>query len=318
MKSSRRRPVRKQESRETIEGLVVRVDSRLCHVLTEGKRRKCRVRGILFREEKQFTKPVAVGDRVRIEVQDSPPDLVVEVLPRRSRLSRPNYGRRQEQMIAANLDRAVLVQAVADPGLNLRLLDRMLVAPERGGFGALIVLNKIDLLADRSVLDPVRELYRELDYEILETSALTGEGIDELRASLSEGISVFAGMSGVGKSKLLTAIQPDLELASAAVSDATGKGRHTTTHVSLLELESGGWVVDTPGVREFGVIGLEAWEIAHCFRDLRKFAPACRFRTCTHTHEIGCEVKAAVDDDRLHPFRYDSYLRIVESLDEPH
>ncbi|MEZ6197527.1 MAG: ribosome small subunit-dependent GTPase A [Planctomycetota bacterium] len=300
------------------EGLVVRVDSRLCHVLIGEERRKCRVRGVLFRDEDAFTKPVAVGDRVRVQRQKSPPDIVVEVLPRRSRLSRPSYGRRREQVIAANLDRAILVQSVAAPALNLRLLDRMLVSPERGEFGAVIVLNKVDLLDDRSLLAPVRELYAKLGYDVLETSTITGEGIEALRTLLHEGISVFAGMSGVGKSALLTAVQPDLALTSRAVSDLTGKGKHTTTHVALLELEGGGWVVDTPGVREFGVAGLEAWEVGACFREFREFLGACRFRTCTHTHEGSCAVKQAVEDGAIHELRYDSYLRIVESLDQPY
>ncbi|MEE9394098.1 MAG: ribosome small subunit-dependent GTPase A [Planctomycetota bacterium] len=298
------------------EGLVVRVDSRLCRVRIDSDTFDCRVRGLLFRKEKTYGKPVAVGDLVMVRRLSTLPYVVESVLPRRNVLARPRYGTRHNHIIAANLDLAVLVTACAEPPINPRLIDRMLVACERSGYRAVIVFNKADLLANREPIEELAELYRGLEYAVHLTSVVTGEGTAGLRQDLSEGISVFAGMSGVGKSALLTAIQPDLSLKSAEVSDATGKGRHTTTRVSLLELEGGGYVVDTPGVREFGVIDMTAAEISHCFREFHPHLNACRFRTCTHDHEIKCEVKAACDRGDIDPLRYDSYLRIINSLDK--
>lgn len=297
------------------QGLVIRVDSRLCRVRTdEGQDVDCRVRGLLFREQREFDKPVAAGDRVRLKMQRTEPHMISGVLPRRNALSRPKRGGRQ--IIASNLDRALLTLACTGVHLNVRLLDRMLVACEREGFQALIVLNKVDLVADRSLLAPFLDLYEPLGYPVLTTSALTGEGLDELAKRLGHGISIFAGMSGVGKSALLTAIKPDLRLRSADVSESSGKGRHTTTSVSLLELAPGAWVVDTPGIREFGIHGLEPHEIGRCFVEFRPFVGRCRFRTCTHDHEVACAVKEAVEQGEIDELRYDSYLRILKGGDE--
>ncbi|MCB9831492.1 MAG: ribosome small subunit-dependent GTPase A [Planctomycetes bacterium] len=295
---------------------MVRVDSRMCHVETAEGLFKCRVRGLLFRDEKRFSRPVAVGDRVILERRDQPPHVVVEVLPRRTYLSRRRGGRGDEQVIAANVDQAILVQAVAEPALNERLLDRMLVAVEQSGFAAVIVINKVDLLEDREGLAYFVDLYRGLGYRVIETSVPLAEGVGELREALHDRISVVAGPSGAGKSALLTAIQPGLALRSAEVSQLTGKGRHTTTHASLLALEGGGWVVDTPGVREFGVLDLEAWELGHHFVEFREHLTRCRFRTCTHDHEEICGIKEAVAEGAISEERYDSYRRILASLVE--
>ena len=305
---------KKNRSHDVFEARVVRVDSRMCHVVADGQSFKCRIRGTLFRKEKRFSRPIAVGDIVVVERNKIPPHVINEVKPRQTFLARKRSGRKDQQIIAANVDQAVIVLAVAEPTLNPRLLDRMLVAVERGAFKALVVLNKIDLLLDVADLAPITELYQSLDYRVVLTSATSGAGLDHLRAELKDHVSVFTGMSGVGKSALLTAVQPDLKLVSAQVSSATGKGKHTTTHASLLSLEVGGFVVDTPGIREFGMFDLEPWELGHQFVEFRALIPMCRFRNCTHDHESRCAVKAAVDGDEIDAYRYDSYLRILESL----
>lgn len=288
----------------------------MCHVDTGERVEKCRVRGIMFRDERRFSKPVAVGDRVWCERRKTPPPVVVEVDERRNYLSRPLHERRREQIIAANLDQAVLVLAALDPPPNFRLLDRMLVACERHELRSLIVMNKIDLIADREAHRDLMAVYEDLGYPCLETSTVTGEGIDDLREGLRDSTSVFSGMSGVGKSALLTAVQPDLALRSGEVSDATGKGKHTTTHVALLKLAAGGYVVDTPGIREFGLSELEAPDVARLMVDFREQAGRCKFRRCTHTHEIDCAVKLAVEAGEIDELRYDSYLRIIESIED--
>ncbi len=299
---------------EQIQGRVVRVDSRMCHVDTPKGTISCRVRGILFKQEKQFSRPVAVGDEVLIEERQTPPALVVKILPRRTYLARRKAGGRTRQIIAANIDQAIMVLAVANPQLNPRLLDRMLVAAEHGEFEPIIVLNKVDLLIDQADLTPICELYRTLGYRVVLTSTVSGAGIDELRLLLKDKVSVLTGMSGVGKSALLTSIQPDLALPSRQVSAATGKGKHTTTHASLIPIEVGGYVVDTPGIREFGIIDMEPWEVGHHFVEFRPYLSQCRFRTCTHDHESHCAVKAAVDADEIDAYRYDSYTRILTTV----
>ncbi len=301
-------------SEQHFTGRVIRVDSRMCQVDADGQIHKCRMRGLLFRDEKEFSRPVAVGDQVVVERLKTPPHVVVEVKERKTYLARRKAGGRSRQIIAANIDQAVMVLAVANPQLNPRLLDRMLVAAEHGGFEPLIVLNKVDLLVELSDLDPIANLYRDLGYRVLLTSTISGHGIDDLIAAVIDRISVFSGMSGVGKSALLTRIQPNLSLTSKQVSNATGKGRHTTTHASLIPLEIGGYVVDTPGIREFGLIDLEPWEVGRQFVEFRPYLLACKFRTCTHDHEIGCAVKQAVDDDKIDAYRFDSYLRILETV----
>lgn len=296
------------------EGTVTGVQSRMCRVELDDGPVDCRVRGVLFRDEKDFSSPVAVGDRVVVQMRRQPPPVVVEVRERRNCLVRRQERKRKRQIMAANLDQAVIVSACAEPRINPRLVDRMLVAAEHAGYRAIVVINKIDMLVDPSDLDFVREIYEPLGYPVILTSAADGAGIDRLRDELRDRISIFYGPSGVGKSALLTAVEPELALVSGDVSAATGKGRHTTTAVSLLRLGSGGFVVDTPGVREFGVDHMEPADVGRCFVEFLPLIDGCKFRRCTHTHEIGCAVKQAVSDATIDPDRYDSYLRIIDSI----
>jgi ribosome biogenesis GTPase len=214
---------------------------------------------------------------------------------------------------ASNLDQVLIVNSTVTPELNLRLLDRILVACERSDFTAIIIINKVDLLPDRSVLAEVHRIYEPLGYQVIETSVETNEGVDDLRGQLGGKTSVLAGMSGVGKSSLLNAIQPGLQLKARSVSEATGKGRHTTTRSELLPLDGGGYVVDTPGIREFGIEDLKPYEVGLYFPEFRECRTACHFRTCTHTHEKICAVRDAVETGKIHPHRFESYLRIIES-----
>jgi ribosome biogenesis GTPase len=300
--------------RRTEDGVVTRIHARRCRVMVGTEEVDCRIRGLLFRQEQTWSRPVAVGDRVKIARSGEGEGVVQEVLPRVRVLARPREDGRRDQLIAANVDQAILVSSVAEPAFNARLLDRLMVACEKEEFDQVLVINKVDLIESRAALDPIEEIYGPLGRHLLFTSASTGEGIAELAHLLQDKISVFAGMSGVGKSALLTAVQPDLALRSEEVSARSGKGRHTTSHVSLLALERGGFVVDTPGVREFGISGLEAHEVARCFPEFVPHAGRCRYRTCTHSHEDRCAVQEAVERGEIHPHRYDSYLRIVGTL----
>lgn len=270
--------------------------------------------------------PVAVGDQVRFQEAGNETGYITEVLPRRNTLSRraamdhgaggrtTRQGMR-EQVIVANVDQIVAVLSVAQPAPKWELLDRYLVAAELGNIPTLICLTKADLLTEPEAAEEVlAEVwnYRRLGYSLAVVSAETGAGLPDLRAMLAGRVSVFVGKSGVGKTTLLNALEPGLGLRVQQVNTVTGKGKHTTTHLEMFDLASGGQVVDTPGMREFGLEKFDA-DLAHGFVELRPYLGACKFGLdCTHTHEPGCAVKAAVDAGRVSPRRYQSYLRVQE------
>ena len=314
---SARRERARPDRTEGVEGLVVRLHARRAEVrFPDGKTRSCTLRGGLFRETGDFTRPVAVGDRVHVAAQRRGAPVIESVLPRRTVLSRTNPTTGRHQLIAANVDQVIITVALAEPEFRPRFVDRLLVAAEREDLEPVIAFTKCDLIRDREPFEAIAAIYRDLDYRVVFLSAVTGEGVATLRAILHDRISVFAGHSGVGKSTLLNVLQPELDLATAAISDKWGKGRHTTTVVSLLPLEGAGYVVDTPGVRSFQLGGLEAWKVAQCFREMAPLAADCRFPACTHDHEPECAVKLAARDGRVDPRRYESYLRLIHGDDE--
>lgn len=297
-------------------GVCLRVDARQCVVDIGTEIVNCRLRGSLFLHRGSDSRPVAVGDRVKITHHPQRGSAVVEVLPRKNVLSRPHADGVHRQVIASNIDQALLVVACKNPDMNLRLVDRTLVACGREGFEAVLVINKVDL-ADSEFVDYVKTLYEKVGYKVIPTSVVQNIGIDELRQTLRDRTTVVSGMSGVGKSALVTAVDPHLSLRSGAVSDTTGKGKHTTTSSQLLRLEVGGFVVDTPGIREFGLDDVALEEIGRHFREFAPFAAKCPLRTCLHEDEDDCAVAAAARAELIHPHRYDSYLRIMESVRNP-
>jgi len=306
---------------ERIRGRVIRVDAKVVHVSIGGETRLCTLRGSLFDEKgRYFTKPVAVGDEVLISL-DGERGVVEEVLPRRNRLSRRAAGGPGvEQVIVANVDDVLIVASVRRPPIRLTFIDRLLVSCEKGRLSATICLNKVDLAKPGQLdeLEPALEEYVSLGYGVLCTSIVTGEGIEELRAFLQHQTTVLTGQSGVGKSSLLNEVQPGLQLKTGEISKWKGleRGSHTTTHVSLLPLEGGGYVVDTPGMRELALWDLEHDEVRNYFPEMVRYAQGCRFRVCTHTHEPDCAVKEALREGHISRRRFDSYLRILESLED--
>jgi ribosome biogenesis GTPase len=269
----------------------------------------------------QTVDPVAVGDVVRFADGGHDTGLITEVLPRRNKLVRrsavPVPGAHAfEQVIVANVDQVVAVMAAAEPAPKWELLDRYLAAAEAAGVSSVICITKTDLLDD---LDDAEKLlaeaenYRRLGYPIALVSATAGVGVDEFEAVLRGRLSVFVGKSGVGKTTLLNAIQPGLGLRVNEVNRVTGKGKHTTTHLEMFDLDFGGQVVDTPGMREFGLWQFDDEELAQAFTEMRPYLGACKFGAdCTHDHEPGCAVKAAVEAGAISPRRYRSYLRLRE------
>jgi len=271
----------------------------------------CDVRGRLKREQ-LTTDLIATGDRVLWQPIRPGSGVVEEVLPRETQLSRRRPGQIEaEQVIVANPDQAVFIFSVTEPRPNLRMLDRLLVLAENNDLPAFVCANKIDLLEDEGEAGELFGVYEEIGYPVLYTSAKTGQGIDALRQHLLGNLTVLSGPSGVGKTSLLNAVQPHLGLATQQISDATGKGRHTTVGVRLWPLEGGGYVADTPGLREAGLWDIEPEELAWHFVEFRPYLSDCRFSTCTHTHEPGCAVKTAVEAGEISELRYDSYQRML-------
>src|SRR5947199_282516 len=222
--------------------------------------------------------------------------MIERVEPRHGVLTRAS--RRREHVLVANVDQLVVVMSLVEPDLKPHLIDRYLAAAEQGRLAPVLCLNKADL-ADPVALQPLVGAYSQLGIPTLLTSATTGSGIDRLRELLRGRATVFSGQSGVGKSSLLNAVQPGLGLAVKTVSEVNQKGRHTTTYASLLKLDFGGWVVDTPGIRTFALWDVIPGEVEGYFREFRPFVPLCQFPDCTHTHEAGCAVKGAVARNRI-------------------
>lgn len=292
-----------------LQGLIVKAQSGLFDVQTEEGVITCRLRGKLTQGRREGD-AAAIGDRVLVQRLDDGSGMIEDILPRTRVLSRQSPGRPdREQVLVANPDQALFVFACADPDPNFRMLDRFLVVAERESIPAVIVANKLDLVVARSAKAEF-DLYADLGYPVLYTSAESGKGIRRLRRQLKGRISVLAGPSGVGKTSLLNRVQPGLGLRTREFSQATGKGRHTTVAPKLVELDFGGYVADTPGLKAFALWDIEPGELDAYFPELRDLVAACDFSDCTHVHEPGCAVIAAVEDGRISPERYDSYLRM--------
>lgn len=259
--------------------------------------------------------PIVVGDEVLLEVVDETKKegVIVQVYPRRTKLSRKvgTGAKEVEQVVAANVDRLVIVSSVSEPPFRPGLVDRYLVAAAKGGLVPILCVNKIDLGGLEALQDTL-QTYRDLGYIVIPTSAKTGEGLEELRQQLRDATSVFAGHSGVGKSSLLRALVPGIEVKIGDVNPRTGRGRHTTTAAELVRLPDGGYVIDTPGIRQFSLWDLTEEDLRRFFVEIARYGANCRFGDCSHTVEPGCAVRAAVEKGRIHPRRYESYLRLLE------
>ena len=260
------------------------------------------------------TNPVAVGDLVRYEM-DADKAQITEILPRRNYLIRRSTNlSRQAHIIAANLDRAFLVVSLYFPEIKLPFLDRLLVTCEVYGIHPVIVLSKVDLYREAAPEEVTRfhAIYEGAGYEVIDCSVVCGEGIVRLREEMRGRICLFSGESGVGKSSLIKALDPSLDPKTGQISAAHLQGKHTTSLYEMYPLASGGYVIDSPGIRGFGLVDLEKEEIAKYFPEMLKASADCRFTPCTHTHEPGCTVKAAVEEGVISPERYNSYLGMLE------
>ncbi|MBI3667104.1 MAG: ribosome small subunit-dependent GTPase A [Acidobacteria bacterium] len=298
-----RRDRRSKES-PSRQGQVIAIHPGSCKVLCGAQQVNCRL-----------LPDLAVGDRVLVSVTGRRLERVQEVLPRTTTLSRPDpHNPRLERVIAANIEVVVIVASVRSPALRPGLIDRYLIAIERSGAEPVLCVNKMDLVdseADLAALDP----YRSLGPRLFLCSAATGQGISGLMEALAGSLCVLVGHSGVGKSSLLNAIRPELGLAARAVRESGGQGRHTTTSSTLYQIPNGPRIIDTPGIREFGLWQLSREELHRYFQEFLACAAACAFSDCTHTHEPACAVKQSVDNGAIPAARYRAYRRILESLE---
>ncbi|MBQ6080411.1 MAG: ribosome small subunit-dependent GTPase A [Muribaculaceae bacterium] len=276
----------------------------------------CKMRGVLRLKGLRCTNPVAVGDIVQVEQRADDTPVVASVEPRRNYIIRRSSNLSKEfQIIAANLDQAVLVATLINPVTSTTFIDRFLATAEAYQVPAMLAFNKVDLLTtgeSRRQLDEWKTMYEKIGYPVVVMSAQTGEGTDDLLRQLTGKMSLLSGNSGVGKSSIINLLVPDAHVRVGDVSQTHHKGMHTTTFSELLDLPNGGAIIDTPGVKAFGTIDFERAQVAHYFPEIFRISDDCRFNNCTHTHEPGCAVLSAVERGEIAPSRFSSYLSILD------
>lgn len=315
---------------EWLEGRVLSIMPQGVLVEYNGELISCVLKGLLKKEKTQAKNLVAVGDNVLFEKTSDKEGIIAHVKPRRTILSRAdNLSRRKEQLIAVNVDQVIITVSVVNPPLKCFIIDRYIIATRKGGMEPLIVINKMDLFDDQKAFDPIfleteKELYEEAiraysaaGIPLISVSATKNLGVDELKEAMKGKTSVFSGQSGVGKSSLINMVT-GMDIRVGEIVEKTKKGSHTTTTTHLIPLEFGGWCVDTPGIKSFGVWDLKREEIDGYFSEIFELSRDCKFADCTHSHEDQCAVQTALEDGRLSPLRYESYQALRESIGEQH
>ncbi len=285
--------------------------------LDAGDTISCRLPGKLRLEQLDQTNPVAVGDRVGIEKNSDGTGTIQEISERLNMITRlATHGRRGQQIMAANIDLGILVQSIKKPEYKTGLIDRFLITCEANHVEPLIVINKMDLAKNNDISEVIKvvELYKSLGYTILPLSTVQSDTMLEFRDYIEGKTVTLMGPSGTGKTSILNSLNPNLKLTTGEISSFSNKGKHTTTFAELLEISPGTFVVDTPGIREFGLVDIDAYDLSNFYVEMRDLRMQCKYYNCTHIHEPGCAVMEAYEKDEIHPSRYMSYLQIFESL----
>lgn len=331
-KTDREKMQKKSLSQTAQEGLlkgrVLSIASQGNAVEHEGKIYQCVLRGLLKKEKSQFKNLITVGDFVLFEKQADDEGVIFQIEPRKTVLSRAdNLSRRKEQLIAANIDQVLITTSVVSPSLKPFLVDRYIIAAKKGGMMPIVIVNKIDLLKgsiqdelieqEQQMYADFLESYRLANIPVISVSMLTGEGLEQLKEVMKDKASVFSGQSGVGKSSLINAIT-GLNLRIGSVVDKTKKGAHTTTTTQLLPLDFGGWCIDTPGIKSFGVWDLKKEEVEQYFPEIYEMGKKCKFPSCEHFEEQECAVRKGVEKGKISLLRYESYLNLLASIAEEH
>lgn len=295
---------------------VVRATGSWYDVLHVGETVRCRIRGRLRLKGVRSTNPVVVGDEVACEADEGGDYVIADILPRRNYvIRRASNLSKESHIIAANVDQALLMASLRSPETPTEFVDRFLVTCEAYKVPVTILLSKLDL-QDAEAVAEFRAVYEGAGYRVLEVSVREGRGVEEVRELLAGRTTLVSGNSGVGKSTLIQAIDPSLDIRTGEISERHHKGRHTTTFSTMYPLAGGGAVIDTPGIKGFGLIDIDEAELWHYFPEMMRVAPACRFYNCTHTHEPGCAVREAVERGEVARSRYESYLKIRDEDDK--
>ncbi len=300
-------------------GRVIQSTGKWYKVSLNGDIVDCRLPGKFRLTKKEVTNPIAVGDYVDIRIDNDGTGSIQKIYDRDNYLPRQaTHGRRGEQILVSNIDRAWVVQSVRQPKINLGFIDRFLVTCEAYQLRAGIIVNKMDLAtkSDQEYVEDITQLYNSLDYKVVQTSIKTPEINSELIRHLKGNTSVFVGPSGVGKTSLLNEIEPGIDLRVGEISSYSQKGKHTTTFAQLVPISFGGYIVDTPGIRELGLVQIEPSELSLFFPEMIEPSQECKFYDCTHQHEPKCGVIEAYENGKIDPDRYNSYLNMLDSLSD--
>lgn len=285
----------------------------------DGEQYDCRIKGKFRTKDIKTTNPIAVGDWVHFDLEPDQASGVINVLePRKNYIIRKSVNlSKQTQIIGANLDQAILVVTLASPPTSLGFIDRFLVTAEAYDIPAILVFNKLDLFSEEGleILQEYKSIYENIGYPCYEVSAIEGTNIDAIRDLLKDKVTLVSGHSGVGKSTLVNRIVPGTELRTGNISDWSDQGKHTTTFAEMIDLPFGGKLIDTPGIRELGIVDIEKQELSHFFPEMRQLMNKCKFNNCRHLNEPGCVVLDAVEEGDIESSRYDSYISIYNNED---
>jgi len=304
-----------------VEGIVIKSTGSWYDVrLDSGEVVACRIQGKFRLGTLKLTNPVAVGDRVmvNIESEEETVGTIREIKPRKNYVLRQSPRKKHFlHIIASNIDQAIVIVSMREPKVKVGFIDRFLLMTEPYNIPVTIVFNKTDLHQedDLAFLQYLRAVYENIGYKTILTSSVTGDGIDELKEELKDKLSLIAGQSGVGKSTLINSLAPDLDLKTQEISDYSGKGQHTTTFAEIFELPFGGQIIDTPGIKTLGFNYLEEMDVAHNFREFFELSKNCKFGDCLHRNEPQCAVKEALENEEISPIRYENYLAILEEIE---